>query len=101
MDNVFTCLAIRSMMRSISSPGHSNSSGAVRSDTQDRVSSCRSWCAAEEDEVDVCELSMSARMSSISILRVQALELLLFEIYAKGVDTPIIHSIMYYVTLAC
>lgn len=68
-----TCLETRSIVRSINGAGQGRSSGTERSATQKRV---RSWWSMEADSgvwrADC--LSTEARMSSMSILRVDWME---------------------------
>jgi hypothetical protein len=59
-----TCRRIRSSTRSMRSLGHGSISGATRSATQHRVSSCRSRVSR-----GVVSTATSARRSSISIVR--------------------------------
>ena len=60
--NQYTCLRILSKIRSINASGHGSNSGALRSVTHARVSSCRSRVSR-----GIASLSTSAKMSSMSI----------------------------------
>jgi hypothetical protein len=73
-DACHTCLRTLSIMRAINSSGHGRISGAQRSATQKRVSSCRSRNEECED-VAVASLSTDARMSSMSIAKMAEFKL--------------------------